>query len=98
VDSGGTPLDFEVASLWQVKARFTATTGDAEATVKVHAFDADASQWYPLAEMTIRGTTDAEVGGVMTLDGVFGTTHCAFEVGGLGDTDAIVLMFREKNV
>lgn len=89
--------DREVVRFWQIKARFTATAGDSAATIILHAFDADAAQWFPSAEMTLQAVPDTTVGSILTLEGVLGSTHAAFEVGGLGDGDEIKLTLRQVN-
>lgn len=83
----------EVDFIWQIKGRFTAL-GDGVAFVILHAFDKDKGQWYKTASMEIRDVPTSAIGNVLTLDGVLGSTHCAFEVNGLADADEIELIMR----
>ena len=80
--------------IWQIKARFTAAAGDAIAFITLHCFDADLGEWFATAQMELRDVPTPTVGNVLTLDGVLGSTHCAFEVTGVGDADDIKVFMR----
>lgn len=92
-----TPTDNEIARFLMIKARFTATGGDAAATIVFWAYDADALQWYASALMNLKNIADVETGGMLLLDGPLGATHGAFEVAGLGDGDEIKLTVRQQS-
>ena len=94
---GAVLLDYEVSRFWQIKARFQATGGDAIATVILWAYDVDAGKWFHTAVMTIKGTADAETGGILSFEAPLGSTHAAFEISGLGDGDEIRLSLRQAN-
>ncbi len=84
----------EVDFIWQIKARYTAVAGDGAAFLILHCFDADKSQWYQTASMEIRAVPTPTVGNALTLDGVLGSTHCAFQVTGVDDGDDIEVLMR----
>lgn len=97
LNTDGTPTDDEIARFLMIKGRFTAVAGDAAATIVLWAFDADALQWYASALMNLKNVSDIETGGMLLLDGPFGSTHGAFEVAGLGDGDNIKLTVRQQS-
>lgn len=85
----------EVHPLWQVKGRFeTANSAASYASVVLWSYDRDTEEWYPSRRLEFYATLSTSNGNIYTMEGVFGTKACYFQVDGLTGTDDLRLVMR----
>ena len=87
----------EVSREWHVKARLSASAGDASVLVAIHAFDSDVDQWHFTGSFEVVAVSTVDKGNILPLTAPAGATHIAIEVIGADDADDLAIMIREVN-
>lgn len=88
---------FEVADIWQLRGRISGATPDAVVAVcAIYCYDAEAAVFSPSQKVAFVGVDGltSEQGNVLTMPGVFGTTHVGISITGLPASHSLNLIHR----